>query len=152
MHLSRTIPYGGEFTLDDIIEKKLIETPEKFFNLTIQLLEGLAHLHQPHRDLYGRVVQFIHRDMKPQNIFIKKNSNGTFDLKIGDLGQLRTVGSKDTQTNRNIQGTKLFMAYEIFIKFVETLETNEIIDPRIYRAVLDRCEHIFSENIFDFYF
>lgn len=135
------LEYGGEFTLDDIVKENKIENPEQIFNLTFQLLEGLVYLHQPHRDLYGRQVRYIHRDLKPQNIFIQRKSDdsGGFDLKIGDLGQLRTVGNKDTQTNKHIQGTKLFMAYEIFIKFVESLETNDTkpIDPKIYTQSID---------------
>ena len=51
-------------------------TPRLARSITIQIIEGLAHLH--HHD-------FVHRDLKPDNLWFNRNGR----LVIGDLGCIK---------------------------------------------------------------
>ena len=64
----------------------------------LQLLEGLSYLH-------GQRI--LHRDLKPANIFL----DGAGDIKIGDLGLGRILGSKSVV--RTVLGTPLYFSPEL---------------------------------------
>jgi len=64
-----------------------------------QIALGLKHLHQR---------QIIHRDMKPQNIFLTKND----DLRIGDFGISKRLGNKKAVVEQTM-GTPYYLSPEI---------------------------------------
>ncbi|MRB67669.1 protein kinase, partial [Bacillus thuringiensis] len=47
-----------------------------------QVLKGIRYMHS--RDV-------IHRDLKPDNIFLGRDDNGKFTVKIGDFGLSRST-------------------------------------------------------------
>ncbi|CAD8054345.1 unnamed protein product [Paramecium sonneborni] len=97
-----------DFTLKDFIEK-VDRKKDKDLIKTIfkQIIEGVIYMHN---------LQFIHRDLKPQNIFI----NSKNEVKIGDLGlcnnRIYQVDEDIFQTNfeyTNNVGTPMYMAPEV---------------------------------------
>lgn len=70
--------------------------PEKeALRLFLQILEGYEAL---------RNIGSIHRDIKPDNIFIKDNQ-----IKLGDFGYSTPLTSECVESNVNL-GTPLYMA------------------------------------------
>jgi len=76
---------------------------EHFTALTYQCLLGLNYLH---------ANNIIHFDIKPDNIFVVKTSDGAYQAKILDFG-LSELKTKNL--NMKAKGTLVFMAPEIFI-------------------------------------
>ncbi|KAJ5607563.1 hypothetical protein N7537_004182 [Penicillium hordei] len=69
--------------------------------ITFQIAEGLQELHEN---------GFVHRDLKPQNIFIVKPGPKWW-VKIGDFGFSKRV--KENSSLRSMVGTRLFLAPEV---------------------------------------
>ncbi|NXL40978.1 E2AK2 kinase, partial [Podilymbus podiceps] len=67
-------------------------------NKFLQILEGVKYIHSK---------ELIHRDLKPQNIFISHEDK----IKIGDFGLVTSVAYETLTENR---GTKCYMAPEQF--------------------------------------
>ncbi|NWY94263.1 E2AK2 kinase, partial [Loxia curvirostra] len=65
-------------------------------NKFLQIVKGVEYIHSE---------ELIHRDLKPQNIFISHNDK----IKIGDFGLVTSVACETLTENR---GTKLYMAPE----------------------------------------
>lgn len=61
-------------------------TPTQIYDLTKGILAGLQHLHQ-HR--------IVHRDFKPANILISRDSSGCFIPKIADFGLSKLVSDDE---------------------------------------------------------
>ena len=75
---------------------------EQILNWMIQLLLGLSYIH-------GKGI--IHRDIKPQNIFIQNK----YLICIGDFGIAKNINQGQTQTmGTSIIGTPLYMSPESF--------------------------------------
>ena len=89
------------------LEKKLMEQKQKnehfeentIINWLIQTCLGLKYLHNLH---------VIHRDIKPQNIFLTKNGI----IKIGDFGISKVLDRNHSNTKTQI-GTPLYMSPEV---------------------------------------
>jgi len=79
---------------------KFYPKEQVLFRWTRQLLSALVHLHQH---------QVVHRDVKPQNIFL---CNCGLDIKLGDFGVSRILLS--TKHATSTVGTPQYMAPEVF--------------------------------------
>lgn len=99
-------------TLLDIIERGLPANPNEYWRLFRQILEAVSYIHSS---------GFIHRDLKPTNIFIDKSNN----VKVGDFGlaknsrlysmildnnQVAQTSNKDLST---VVGTFFYTANEV---------------------------------------
>jgi len=85
-------------------------TAQRVTNLTRQMLEGLYHAHE---------AGLIHRDFKPENVIIERDTHGTEVPRIVDFGIaiLREGGDSSTgpgrlTTNGLVLGTPHYMAPE----------------------------------------
>ena len=74
---------------------------EQIMNWAVQILLGLDYIHKN---------DIIHRDIKPQNIFIKNHHI----ICIGDFGIAKIITQIQTQTMTSIIGTPLYMSPESF--------------------------------------
>ena len=84
--------------LDRMIERKLDES--EVVKLGIDMCKALETCHKKN---------IIHRDIKPQNIFISDNG----DFKLGDFGIARTM--EKTTGGMSKKGTYKYMAPEVFM-------------------------------------
>lgn len=98
-------------TLLDLIEKGLPDNSSEYWRLFRQVLEAVSYIHSS---------GFIHRDLKPTNIFIDKSNN----VKVGDFGlaknsQFSSAILKNNQVapgNRDLStlvGTFFYTAKEV---------------------------------------
>lgn len=105
-------------TLLNLIEQGLPSNPSEYWRLLRQLLEAVSYIHSE---------GFIHRDLKPMNVFIDKSNN----IKVGDFGLAKNsqflsalptteqISEKvDAATNRNgdlstVVGTVFYTAPEV---------------------------------------
>ena len=74
---------------------------EQILNWMVQILLGLSYVHDQ---------KIIHRDIKPQNIFIQNK----YKICIGDFGIAKIVNQTQTLKTTMIQGTPLYMSPESF--------------------------------------
>ena len=92
--------------LADAIEATTAYTPESAIPILRGVLDALEIAH---------ARQIVHRDIKPQNIFLARNGGGAATVKVLDFGVAKVVGlnSEDQLTRSGtILGTPEFMAPE----------------------------------------
>ena len=116
--------HGGR-TLKDLVELNEIESADMCLNIFLQICSGVEYMH-------GVSERYCHRDLKPSNIFVARNEEikdiddpDFYTVKIGDLGEMTFyTGSNFSsgETSRRVQGTSMFMAYEVFCKYVEKVK------------------------------
>jgi len=109
-----TMEFVKDGSLWDMFERNNYSPlPVKFVcEIMLQALEGLDYLH-------SHPQKFIHRDLKPQNILLKKE-NGKFIAKIADFGLAKsaiTAGISDITKPREVAGTLFFMSPQQFRNF-----------------------------------
>ena len=92
--------------LADAIEATTAYTPESAIPILRGVLDALEIAH---------ARQIVHRDIKPQNIFLARNGGGAATVKVLDFGVAKVVGlTAEDQLTRSgtILGTPEFMAPE----------------------------------------
>lgn len=79
--------------LRTILEKKgSLELPHAY-RIGIDVLDALDHAHEH---------QVIHRDVKPENIFLHRNRNGTTTTKLLDFGIVRLLGEAEPKETKGV--------------------------------------------------
>lgn len=120
-----TMEYCNLGSLHDRLE---IDEPlplEAAIDLILQALEGLDYAHHvalPVQTADGRTVRargLVHRDIKPQNLFLHDGDDGVV-VKIGDFGLAKafeTAGMSGMTRTGNAAGTPVFMPRQQVINY-----------------------------------
>lgn len=82
--------------LRSVLEKKGALDLSYTYQIAIDVLDALEHAHE-----HG----VVHRDVKPENIFLHREPNGQTSTKLLDFGILRLVDRKGTHTHGKFIGT-----------------------------------------------
>jgi serine/threonine-protein kinase len=86
-----------------VIEKKGSLELSHCFRIAIDVLDALEHAHEN---------SVIHRDVKPENIFLHRNTNGTTTTKLLDFGIMRLLDRKVSHTQGKFIGTLRYASPE----------------------------------------
>jgi serine/threonine protein kinase len=86
-----------------VIEKKGSLELSHCFRIAIDVLDALEHAHEN---------SIIHRDVKPENIFLHRNINGTTITKLLDFGIMRLLDRKMSHTQGKFIGTLRYASPE----------------------------------------
>ena len=73
------------------------------YGIAIDVLDALEHAHEN---------SVIHRDVKPDNIFLHSNANGTTTTKLLDFGIMRLLDRKESHTQGKFIGTLRYASPE----------------------------------------
>ncbi|XP_075002757.1 interferon-induced, double-stranded RNA-activated protein kinase isoform X2 [Calonectris borealis] len=120
--------------LEDWIEKNRLDRKyrEMAQNKFLQILEGVKYIHSE---------GLIHRDLKPQNIFISHEDK----IKIGDFGLVTSVAYETLTENR---GTKSYMAPEQFgVKYGKAVDIYAL--GLIWFEILSASTHHEKTKVWD---
>jgi serine/threonine protein kinase len=107
-HYFLATEYADGGSLDKLLEGKIdkklsVDEAVDFFTM---MCLGLNYIHS-----HG----FVHRDISPKNLFLKKKQNNEgYWLLIGDLGLARNVKDKTTINTMNSMGTIPYCPPEFF--------------------------------------
>jgi len=86
-----------------VIEKKGSLELTHCFRIAIDVLDALEHAHEH---------SVLHRDVKPDNIFLHRNANGTTTTKLLDFGIMRLLDRKASHTQGKFIGTLRYASPE----------------------------------------
>jgi serine/threonine protein kinase len=86
-----------------VIEKKGSLKLTHCYRIAIDVLDALEHAHEN---------SVIHRDVKPENIFLHRNANGTNTTKLLDFGIMRLLDRKASHTQGKFIGTLRYASPE----------------------------------------
>ena len=93
-------------------------------DIMLQCARGLQHLH-------NASPQVIHRDVKPQNIFLCGDPASP-TAKLGDFGEARFLHRDDAHTpslhSQNLYGTESYMAPEMFMRPISEVRYTKMVD------------------------
>ena len=92
-------------SMQEVIEKDGVMHPDMVADVIMQSASALEAAHAQH---------VLHRDIKPDNIMLARNTDGTYRVKLVDFGIARAMASTDkrlTQTGM-VVGTPEFMSPE----------------------------------------
>ncbi len=121
-------------TLGAVIDKRgALELPMAY-RIAADLLDALEHAHE-----HG----VVHRDVKPENVFLHRNMQGTTSTKLLDFGIMRLVDDKGGETRGRFVGTMRYAAPEQ----VRALEITGLVD--IYATALVIFEMVAGQGPFD---
>jgi eukaryotic-like serine/threonine-protein kinase len=100
-HVFLVMEYLEGETLSRIIEKGALE-PRRALNIAWQLATALARAHE---------LDVIHRDIKPDNIFLLQRRGGDF-VKLLDFGLAKVIGEHRLTATGKVFGTPEYLAPE----------------------------------------
>ena len=83
-------------TLRSVLSAKGCLPLETAYSIAIDLLDALDHAH---------AIGVIHRDVKPENIFLHRGPNEAHQTKLLDFGVMRMLSSEQPQTGARFVGT-----------------------------------------------
>lgn len=86
-----------------VLDKKSALDLPHCYRIAIDVLDALEHAHEN---------AVIHRDVKPENIFLHRNPNGTTVTKLLDFGIMRLLDRKSSQTQGKFIGTLRYASPE----------------------------------------
>ncbi len=86
-----------------LLEKRGIIELSHAFRIAIDVLDALEHAHENN---------VIHRDVKPENIFLHRQINGTTITKLLDFGIMRLLDRKRSHTQGRFIGTLRYASPE----------------------------------------
>ncbi|MDB4945190.1 MAG: serine/threonine protein kinase, partial [Labilithrix sp.] len=89
--------------LRTVIDKKGALDVTHAFRIAVDMLDALEHAHEN---------AVIHRDVKPENIFLHRNVNGTTVTKLLDFGIMRLLDRKVSHTQGKFIGTLRYASPE----------------------------------------
>lgn len=86
-----------------VLDKKGALEPSHCFRIAIDVLDALEHAHEN---------QVLHRDVKPENIFLHRNISGMTITKLLDFGIMRLLDGKSSHTQGKFVGTLRYASPE----------------------------------------
>jgi len=86
-----------------VLEKKGSLDISHCFRIAIDVADALEHAHEN---------SIVHRDVKPENIFLHRNANGTTTTKLLDFGIVRLLDRKASHTHGKFIGTLRYASPE----------------------------------------
>src|SRR5688572_20179103 len=86
-----------------VIEKKGSLDVTHCYRIAIDVADALEHAHENN---------IVHRDVKPENIFLHRNANGTTTTKLLDFGIVRLLDRKASHTHGKFIGTLRYASPE----------------------------------------
>lgn len=89
--------------LRTVLEKKSALQLTHAYRIAIDVADALEHAHENN---------IVHRDVKPENIFLHRNANGTTTTKLLDFGIVRLLDRKVSHTHGRFVGTLRYAAPE----------------------------------------
>jgi serine/threonine protein kinase len=92
--------YASGGTLEDLLKKEGILSPQKTAEMAIGIAQGLEFLHSQ---------QVIHRDIKPANILLQGETP-----RLTDFGLSRAVSGNSLSMSISLNGTPYYMSPEAF--------------------------------------
>ena len=127
---------GGK-SLQKRVDDKEIDNAHVCLSIMNHILKGVEYMHTVFNG------KFVHRDLKPDNIFIRRNidvddktNKDYYIVKIGDLG-LMTNFDDNKMNNRTVKGTSMFMPPELFNKRSDGEAPGELIPEDFYTQSID---------------
>jgi len=97
-------------TLGEHIDERGPLAPREALRVLQQVAAGLDAAHA-YRDPDGTPKPILHRDLKPDNLFLVQTHPGAINVKILDYGIAKMLGGT-THLSDQVQGTPQFMAFE----------------------------------------
>lgn len=98
-------------TLGEVIDKEKVFTLSPDPEVMYQIANGLHYIHSQN---------IIHRDIKPDNIFISSEKNG--QIKVGDFDRSKEMSLENKHSVSVITGTRSWMAPEMGKCFDQKIE------------------------------
>ncbi|MBC7821054.1 MAG: serine/threonine protein kinase [Planctomycetaceae bacterium] len=92
-------------SLQKTLDSQLRLSPNDALRITAQIADGLAAAHR---------AGLIHRDVKPDNVLMTKESHGLGRAKIGDFGLAKRIRGRGEKAFDGLVGTPHYMAPELF--------------------------------------
>ena len=86
-----------------VLEKKSALDLTHAYRIAIDVADALEHAHENN---------LVHRDVKPENIFLHRNANGTTTTKLLDFGIVRLLDRKASHTHGKFIGTLRYASPE----------------------------------------
>lgn len=92
-------------SLQKVLDTRGVFEPAEALRVTAQVSDGLAAAHR---------AGLVHRDVKPENVLMTKESIGLGRAKIGDFGLAKRVRGRGEKVFDGLVGTPHYMAPELF--------------------------------------
>ena len=110
---------GGLLNASKVLDKPIPE--EKIYDIFIQSMKALSYIHS---------LNLIHRDIKPDNIFITVDGN----VKLGDFGVSAALKKEDENKNNNNFNNESELNKNKEIKIGAITSSNTIIGTPLYMS------------------